>query len=237
LKEAKGIVKTGESMANHDNTLPRGVIFDMDGVLVDSEEFICKAACLMFEELGVNVQSEDFIPFVGTGENRYIGGVAEKYNLPIDIVAVKKRTYDIYLEIIQGALKPLPGVHEFIELCRSMKKKIAIASSADRRKVLGNLKEIGLSLDIFDTIIVGEDVVHKKPAPDIFLLAANQLQLKPEECLVAEDSVSGVTAAKQAGARCLAITTSFSQKELDQADYWASDLSNVPGQVLDWPMR
>ena len=74
----------------------------MDGVLVDSEKFICKAACLMFEELGLKVIADDFTPFVGTGENRYIGGVAEKYNFPIEIDIVKKRTYDIYLEIIQG---------------------------------------------------------------------------------------------------------------------------------------
>jgi len=57
----------------------QGVLFDMDGVLVDSESFICKAAVKMFEENGLTVKKEDFIPFVGTGENRYIGGVAEKY--------------------------------------------------------------------------------------------------------------------------------------------------------------
>ena len=157
-------------MAN--NILPRGVIFDMDGVLVDSEEHICKAACLMFEELGLMVHPEDFIPFVGMGENRYIGGVAEKYNLAVDIETVKERTYDIYLEIIQGVLRPLPGVHEFIGRCKDAGKKVAVASSADRRKVVGNLKEIELPLTLFDAIVVAEDVVHKKPAPDIFLLAA-----------------------------------------------------------------
>lgn len=217
-----------------DNMLPQGVIFDMDGVLVDSEEYICKAACLMFEELGLRVHPEDFVPFVGMGENRYIGGVAEKYNLAVEIEAVKKRTYDIYLEIIQGVLRPLPGVHDFIEKCKDTGKKVAVASSADRRKVVGNLKEIELPLSLFDAIVVAEDVVHKKPAPDIFLLAAELLQLKPSECLVVEDAVSGVTAAKTAGSRCLALTTSFSENELDQADYWASDLSDVADDVLNW---
>jgi beta-phosphoglucomutase len=218
-----------------DKILPRGVIFDMDGVLVDSEKHICKAACLMFEELGLKVHPEDFISFVGTGENRYIGGVAEKYNLAVDIDTVKERTYDIYLEIIQGVLMPLPGVHEFIEKCKDTGKKIAVASSADRRKVVGNLKEIELPLTLFDAIVVAEDVIHKKPAPDIFLLAAERLQLKPSECLVIEDAVSGVIAAKTAGSRCLALTTSFLENELNQADYWASDLSNVADEVLNWP--
>ena len=158
-------------------SLPHGVIFDMDGVLVDSEPFICKAGCMMYAELGLQVRPEDFVPFVGMGENRYLGGVAEKYNFPVDIDAIKKRTYDIYLEIIQGALQPLPGVHEFIGRCRALGKKIAVASSADRRKVEGNLREIGLAWESFDTVVCGEDVVHKKPDPEIFLLAAKRLNL------------------------------------------------------------
>ena len=218
-----------------ENHLPFGVILDMDGVLVDSEGFLCKATCQMFTEKGLSVQPEDFLPFVGTGENRYIGGVADKYNFPVDIKAVKKRTYDIYLKIIQGALKPLPGVHEFIETCKSMDKKIAVASSADRRKVRGNLVEINLPWDYFDAVITAEDVVHKKPSPDIFLLAAERLRLNPKDGLVVEDAISGVTAAKAAGARCLALTSSFSRDKLNKADYWAANLADASPEVLNWP--
>ena len=214
--------------------LPYGVIFDMDGVLVDSEEFINKAACMMFEELGLKVQPEDFVPFIGTGENRYIGGVAGKYNFPIDIESVKRRTYDIYLEIIKGALKPLPGVQEFIQKCRDAGKKIAVASSADRRKVEGNLNEIELPLSVFDSVVTAEDVARKKPAPDIFLTAAERLSLESRQCLVIEDAVSGVAAAKAAGARCLALTTSFSREELKDADFWSKDLSDAESEVLNW---
>jgi len=214
--------------------LPCGVIFDMDGVLVDSEPFICRAACLMFEELGLAVKPEDFRPFIGTGENRFIGGVAEKYNFPIDIDRVKKRTYGIYLDIIKGSLKPLPGVYEFIDKCAALGKKMAVASSADRRKVVGNLQEIGLDPERFETVLVGEDVVHKKPSPAIFLLAAKRLALPPETCLVVEDAISGVAAAKAAGMRCLALTTSFDRQQLRDADYFAADLSNVSGEVLCW---
>ena len=105
--------------------------------------------------------------------------------------------------------------------------KIAVASSADQRKVMGNLKKIGLPPDYFDAIVVGEDVSLKKPVPDIFLLAANRLKLEPEECLVIEDAVSGVAVAKAAGSRCLALTTSFCQEELAQADLFAADLAHV----------
>jgi HAD superfamily hydrolase (TIGR01509 family) len=214
--------------------LPYGVIFDMDGVLVDSEEFICKAACTMFAEAGLKVLPQDFLPFIGTGENRFIGGVAEKYNFPLDIEKAKTRTYDIYLEIIKGALKPLPGVFEFIEECRRLGKKMAVASSADRRKVVGNLRQIGLDEKTFETIIVGEDVQRKKPAPDIFLLAVERLKLKPKQCLVVEDAVTGVAAAKAAGAKCLALTTSFPKEKLAAADFFAPNLADVPDDVLHW---
>lgn len=214
--------------------LPYGVVFDMDGVLVDSEEFICRAACMMFAETGLRVQPEDFLPFVGTGENRYLGGVAEKYNFSIEIEQAKKRTYDIYLEIIKGHLKPLPGVFEFIDACRRKGKKLAVASSADRRKVIGNLQEIGLDTKIFEAVIVGEDVQRKKPAPDIFLLAIERLKLKPQQCLVVEDAVSGVAAAKAAGSKCLALTTSFPKEKLNGADFFAPNLACVPDNVLKW---
>jgi beta-phosphoglucomutase len=220
-------------MSNSDK-LPRGVIFDMDGVLVDSEAFICRAACMMFAEKGLTVKPEDFVPFIGTGEDRYIGGVAEKYDFPVDIEEAKKRTYDIYLDIIKGALQPLPGVHDFIEKCRSMGKKLAVASSADRRKVVGSLTEIGLTAERFDAVITADDVANKKPAPDIFLLAAKRLGLTPADCLVVEDAVSGVAAAKAAGIKCLALTTSFSAEQLNDADFFAPNLSAAPPEALNW---
>ncbi|MCF6335258.1 MAG: HAD hydrolase-like protein, partial [Spirochaetales bacterium] len=88
----------------------KGVLFDMDGVLVDTEEYIRNAAILMFEELGLKVKAEDFFEFIGAGENRFIGGVAEKYNFRIEISSAKARTYEIYFKLIKGNLEPLPGV-------------------------------------------------------------------------------------------------------------------------------
>jgi len=214
--------------------LPVGVFFDMDGVIVDSEKYIAKASCMMFAEKGLKVTRKDFEPFIGTGEDRFIGGVAEKYNFPLDIKTAKLRVYDIYLEIIKGNLKPLPGVHEFLKKCRDMSKRSALASSADLRKVEGNLIEIGLSLKSFDTVITGDNVVHKKPDPEIFLLAAKRLNLNPKDCLVIEDAVNGVAAAKAAGARCLGITSSFSRQQLKDADFFAASLADAPAEVLNW---
>lgn len=217
-----------------DTTRPFGVIFDMDGVLLDSEPFICKAACMMFAEHGLTVRPEDFVPFVGMGEDRYLGGVAQKYNFPIVIDRDKKRTYDLYLDIIKGQLHPLPGVHEFIAKCRAAGKKIAVASSADLRKVAGNLAEIKIPRETFDAVVTAEDVVHKKPDPEIFIAAAARLGLDPADCLVVEDAVNGVAAARAAGARCLALTTSFTRDQLACADWYAPTLAQAPPEVLSW---
>jgi len=212
----------------------RGVLFDMDGVLVDSESFICKAAVMMFSELGISVLPADFQPFIGMGENRYIGGVAEKHGITVDIEQVKARTYKIYGEIVRGKLSPLPGAHEFISRCRDKGLKLALATSADTIKMEINLKEIGLSRDSFDTIITGLDVKKKKPFPDIYLKAVTSLGLKPGNCLVVEDAVSGIESGKAAGCRCLAVTSSFDAKALKDADWICDSLLNVPEEVLTW---
>jgi HAD superfamily hydrolase (TIGR01509 family) len=212
----------------------KGVLFDMDGVLVDSEIFICKAAIMMFKEMGVEVKPDDFLPFVGTGENRYIGGVADKYGVKDDLMQMKARTYKIYETITRGNLEPLPGVSSFITKCKKKGLKIAVATSADKVKMLINLKEIGIPEETFNATVNGLEVERKKPFPDIFITAALKLGLKPEECLVVEDAINGVDAAKSAGAKCLGLTTSFTKEQLNFADWTASNLENVPEEVLNW---
>lgn len=212
----------------------RGVLFDMDGVLVDSEDFICRAAIEMFRENGIIAEPGDFLPFVGMGENRYLGGVALKYWLNADIEEIKARTYQIYETIVRGKIHPLPGAIEFIRQCRNRGFKLALATSADRFKMEVNLREMGLSENSFDAAVNGLEVERKKPFPDIYLEAAARLGLKPEDCLVVEDAVSGVIAGKAAGCKCLALTTSFRAEDLKEADWICGTLADVPNEAVSW---
>ncbi len=212
----------------------KAVLFDMDGVLVDSEPFICQAAIAMFREHGLEVRESDFIPFVGTGENRYIGGVAEKYGFDLHKERDKARTYEIYEEITQGKLSPLPGTIEFISACRQAGLLLAVATSADEAKMLINLREIGIPASSFDTTVNGLQIERKKPYPDIYLMAAFLLGLDPSSCLVVEDAPSGLKAGKAAGSRCLGLTTSFPAEDLQLADWIADDLSCVPPEAINW---
>lgn len=196
----------------------RAVIFDMDGVLVDSEPLINTAAIAMFRENGLAVQPDDFLPFVGAGEDRYIGGVAEHYAFPLDIPAAKKRTYEIYLDLVPTQLETFPGAIDLVHDCRKAGLSLAVASSADAIKVRANLEKIGLPIQFWEAVIKGEDVKQKKPAPDIFLSAAAKLGVAPKECVVVEDAVNGVQAAKAAAMRCVAVATTFPPDRLVEAD-------------------
>ena len=205
----------------------RAVIFDMDGVLTDSEPLINAAAIAMFKEKGLDVQPEDFIPFVGAGEERYVGGVAEKYHFPLDAAAGKRRTYEIYFELVPTQLEAFPGVHELVNACREAHLRVAVASSADRVKVALNLRKIGLPIESWDAVVTGELVEHKKPEPDIFLLAAQTLGVTPAECVVLEDAVNGIQAAKVAGMRCVGVAHTLASEALQAADVVREKISKV----------
>jgi len=196
----------------------RAAIFDMDGVLTDSEPLINEAAVAMFEEQGLRVQPEDFRPFVGAGEDRYIGGVAEKYGWPLDLPAAKRRTYEIYLELVPSRLRAFPGVRALVGACRAAGLLVGVASSADEVKIAANLRQIGLPPETWDCVVTGETVKAKKPAPDIFLGAAARLGLAPDQCVVVEDALNGVQAAKAAGMRCIAVAQTFPAEQLGTAD-------------------
>jgi HAD superfamily hydrolase (TIGR01509 family) len=211
-----------------------GVIFDMDGVLCESEPFLFEAAKQMFQERhGLEVKRSDFRPFVGTGEDRYLGGVAESYGRKLNSPQDKIRTYEIYLEIIESQLSPLPGAAQFVNSCKASGKSIALATSADRVKMEGNLRQIGIPPSLFDYCVTGNDIEKKKPDPAIFEAAAEGLSIHPRQSLIVEDAVTGVQAAKAAGAYCLAVMTSFDRPTLASvgADWVTSTLESIPSEV------
>lgn len=199
----------------------------MDGVLTDSEPLICAAAIAMFAEKGLAVRAEDFLPFVGTGEDRYIGGVAERYGFALDIPCAKRRIYEIYLEMVPSRLVAFPGAQALVRLCRQFGLRVALASSADDIKIVANLRKIGLPPEDWNAVVGAEAVKAKKPAPDLFLAAAARLGLAPAQCVVIEDAVNGIMAAKAAGMRCVAVAQTFSVEHLRGADVIRQAIAEV----------
>jgi HAD superfamily hydrolase (TIGR01509 family) len=203
------------------------VVFDMDGVLTDSEPLINAAAIAMFRERGVVVAPEDFHPFIGAGEHRYIGGVAELHGVRLDLEAAKRRTYELYLAMVPDQLHAFPGAVELVERCQAAGLRVAVASSADRIKIEANLRQIGLPAARWQAVVCAEDVVHKKPAPDLFLAAARKLGVTPSECVVVEDAVNGIQAARAAGMRCVAVAQSFPASRLAEASLVRPGIAQV----------
>lgn len=209
------------------------IIFDMDGVLVDSEPVICEAAILGLKEYGVHAVPADFIPFIGAGEDRFIGGVAEKHGVSYQ-VDMKRRVYEIYLKIVRDKIKVYDGVHELLEFLRRKGIRTAVGSAADRIKVNANLAAAGISTELFSAIVSGENVKNKKPAPDVFLQAAQVMGANPADCIVIEDAVNGIRAAKAAGMKCIAVMSSFGRQELEKVcpDFICGDISDVQRQLV-----
>lgn len=210
------------------------ILFDMDGVLVDSEPVIEAAAIAGLMEYGVPAKPQDFTPFIGTGEDRYIGGVAEKYGVPYKL-EMKARVYQIYLEIVPQKLKVFEGIIELLNKWQSEGVKMALASSADRIKIDANLRVAGINPSLFSAIISGEDVINKKPSPDIYLLAASRIVANPKDCIVIEDALNGIQAAKAAGMKCLAVATSFESEVLEKEgpDFICKRISDADNILRD----
>ena len=210
------------------------VIFDMDGVLCDSEPFIAAATGEMLRRrYGIAVTRADFLPFVGAGEDRFISGAAERYGVTVDLAIDKPLTYEIYLDLIRGALQPIDGAREFLAVARAAGLRLALATSSDRPKMEGNLAAIGVPESTFDVVISAEHVTHKKPDPETFLRAVEQLGVPASRCLVVEDARNGVRAARAAGCAVLGISSSQPADVLlgEGALAVAADFTTLPTEV------
>lgn len=194
----------------------QAVIFDMDGVLLDSEYAMRKASIAALSEWGVQARHEDFFPFTGAGDDRFVGGVAELYGVPYD-PAMKQRTYEIYMDTCAQEITRFEQIPETFVRLGEMGIKTAIASAADRVKVEANIRAAHIDASLVGAIITGDDVTRKKPNPDAFLLAAKTLGIAPAHCVVVEDAINGIQAACNAGMTSIGIPSSFSARELSEA--------------------
>ncbi len=191
----------------------KGVIFDLDGVLIDSEPLILQAAQAFFARRGIEAKAEEFSAFIGAGDRNYLLGVGALHGLSLDWAIAKPELYEIYGECAKGG-KSFAGAIEFFRALQKAGLKVALATGSERSKALVNLEAVGLAEGDFDAFVTGEAVVQSKPHPDIYQLAALSMGVAAEECLVVEDAIHGVISGRRAGSRVLAVSNSFSVKSL-----------------------
>jgi beta-phosphoglucomutase len=191
----------------------QGVIFDMDGVLVDNLEYHRRAWQQLGREQGRNLSRESIRRVFGQRNDEMIRSLFGS-PLPREVLALyATRKEEIYRALMAPELTPVPGLPRLLSELRETGMKSAVATSGPRENA--DLVLDGLDLRrYFDAVVTGDDVSRSKPHPDIFLLAARRLGLAPEQCVVFEDSSSGIEAAARAGCECIALATTHPASEL-----------------------
>jgi beta-phosphoglucomutase len=181
----------------------KGVLFDFDGVVVQSERLHMRTFLELLSPYGVKVDEKRWYQdFAGTGSRHIFEELVREYKIHADVselVEKRKRIYEA--RVRAGELKETEGVREFLDSLRAHDIKTAIVSGSHRTNVKAALETLGL--DRFDAIICGDDLKERKPDPVPFLRAAQMLSLSPADCAVIEDSVSGCEAARKAGMKLI----------------------------------
>jgi len=193
----------------------KAILFDMDGVLIESEFLMRHSAIQALAEWGIQAKHEDFREFTGMGEDMFVGGVAQKYGHTYTY-DMKERAYDYFGAQVKELAHVPNGVKEMLLALHEKGLVMAVCSAADLRKVRYNIQAIGVDESIFSALVTGSDVARKKPFPDIYLEGARRVGIDPKDCLVVEDAVSGIKAAHAAGMDAVGVPTTFSKEELTE---------------------
>lgn len=210
-----------------------GLIFDMDGVIADTEPPTAQATIRTFDELfGVKgVRSKDFEAGVGKGAEAYIKAAADVHGLKLSQEKLQqacKVREDNFIKIMESSpASAFDGVLKLMEEALDRHDfKVAVATSSSRRMSEPVLKGAKAPYEKM-VYVTGDDVSNKKPDPEIFLTAARKMGVEPSSCLVIEDSPGGVQAAKAAGAKCLAVTNTAPAEKLTEADFIRGSLEEI----------
>jgi HAD superfamily hydrolase (TIGR01509 family) len=193
-------------------TAPRleAVLFDMDGVIIDSEPLWSEAERQLLARRKLLYSPELKAVLMGRDSREAVGLLIEYYNLSESVDDVIKERNQLIAELFREFLQPIPHAVDLIRSARDSGIRTALASSSPKHLIELVMDKLRIA-ELFDLILSGDQVERGKPAPDIYLRAARELGVAPDSCLVVEDAPSGVTAAKAAGMCCLAISTGASE--------------------------
>lgn len=203
----------------------KAIIFDLDGVIVDTEPLNKQCVRQFLIDLGVKNPQPLNVNLQGLNTKAYLTTIKAGYKLGESVQELSARWQPTYLSFLESLdqIPIIPGIPELIDYLLKAKYRLAIASSANPMRVKLILDKIQLQHP-FSVIVDGDSYKHSKPAPDCFLLAASRLGVSPEECIVIEDSINGVGAAKAANIPCIAYAGSdHNDDDLSQADVVIKD--------------
>jgi len=213
----------------------RAVIFDMDGVIVDSEPMHIEAEKQTLLKHGIKITTEELRSYTGTTAEFEFNDLIRKYKLNTTTDSLFREKERVLFRLLAGKTQPTKGV---LDLIRNLKKhgfKLGIATSGHRKLAHYYLDKLGIE-QLFDTVVCSEDITHSKPDPEIFLKAAKKLGVDPAECVVIEDSKLGIEAATEAGMKRIGYRNPNSgNQDLSNADLVISDFTKLDLKTLRAP--
>ena len=202
------------------------VLWDMDGVIADTGHYHLMGWHEVFGRRGLKYSDDDFRRNFGKRNDAIIRSVVGEGIALEEVEAIAVEKEIVFRRKAAGNLRLFPGVMELINSLKEYGVKIALASSAPIENIQLVTRTMGLD-GSFEVIVWGREVTEGKPSPQGFLLAARRLSVEPRNCVVIEDSVAGVTAAKRAGMKCLAVTNTNPRERLVEADSVVDTLEKV----------
>lgn len=199
----------------------RAFIFDMDGVLIDSENLYKVIEQKLFDNAGVVIDHDEHVSYQGSSNPVMWGKIKEKHQLhtPLDeLVRITEETVISYFSSLP-AIYPMPGVLKLLDELKERKIRMALASSSTIDVISIVLAKTGLA-SYFDTVVDSTEAGAGKPDPAIFLLAQKKLGVPKENCVILEDSANGIKAATAAGMYCIAFNGPGSEHQDQSAANW-----------------
>jgi HAD superfamily hydrolase (TIGR01509 family) len=213
------------------DTKLEAVLFDMDGVIIDSEPLWSDAEKQLLARRNLAYSPSLKTAMMGRDARGAVGYLMEHYSLAERLGELIEERNQLIAELFKEHLKAIPGAVDLVRSVIAAGIMTGLVSSSPKPLVELALEKLGTT-GLFDLTLSGDQVVRGKPAPDIYITAAEKLGVKPEYCVVIEDAPHGVAAAKDAGMCCLAISTSVSVVELAMADKVVSGFEEVDLQLL-----
>lgn len=191
----------------------KAVIFDMDGVVSDTQKFHAEVESRLLKEFDIHLSPREITKqYAGVADEAMFEELFKKYNVKVNsIKEIVDKKWDLMRVVASGKITAIPHVISLIKTLKKNEFKLAIASASTKIFIKEVLDALGIE-SYFDAIVSAQEVEHGKPAPDIFLLAVKKLGVKPEEAIVIEDGVSGMIGAKKAGMKSIGLIADLTKE-------------------------
>lgn len=208
----------------------KAVVFDMDGVVVDSEPLYQQAQVRLFAEIGVTIPEEDWKLFRGMTENNYYEFVGRRYNLSGQLGQLRRRGRQYVQELFEAQLQFMAGFTSLQRLLQGRYRLGLVTSTvSDLYQVVNDKLQLG---PFFEEVVCGEMTINSKPHPEPYLEIMRRLEIAPHETVVVEDSIHGLNAARDSGAWTIALTGSVPQEDMPPVHAIIDSLEELsPGYI------